>query len=50
MDNIDELEIRIKKIEKEINCNDLEKRLVNLENEIKHIKAILQYQMRNKNK
>tara|TARA_Y100000589_G_scaffold331842_1_gene387398 strand:+ start:2662 stop:2814 length:153 start_codon:yes stop_codon:yes gene_type:complete len=50
MDNIDELEIRIKKIEKEINCKDLEKRLVNLENEIKHIKAILQYQMRNKNK
>ena len=50
MDNIDDLEIRIKKIEKEINCSDLEKRLVNLENEIKHIKAILQYQMRNKNK
>ncbi len=29
---------------------DLEKRIENLEKEVKHLKAVLQYQMRNKKK
>ena len=32
------------------NNEDLEKRIENLEKEVKHLKAVLQYQMRNKKK
>jgi len=32
------------------NNEDLEKRIENLEKEVQHLKAILQYQMRNKKK
>ena len=32
------------------NKEDLEKRIEHLEKEVKHLKAVLQYQMRNKKK
>tara|TARA_Y100000589_G_scaffold328016_1_gene371097 strand:- start:317 stop:469 length:153 start_codon:yes stop_codon:yes gene_type:complete len=50
MSSFEYLEKRIENIEKQVKCKDLEKRLNILENEINHIKKILQYQMRNKNK
>lgn len=50
MSSFEYLEKRIDNVEKQVECKDLEKRLNILENEINHIKRILQYQMKNKNK
>ena len=41
-----ELEKRIEILEKDINCKRLEEKIKILENEIKHLKAVLQYQLR----
>tara|TARA_Y100001978_G_C23650673_1_gene413213 strand:- start:848 stop:994 length:147 start_codon:yes stop_codon:yes gene_type:complete len=46
----EELIKRIKILEEQINCKNLEKKVNILENEVKHIKAALQYQLRNKQK
>ena len=43
-----ELEKRIAILEKNINCKKLEDKIILLENEIKHLKAVVQYQLRNK--
>ena len=43
-----ELEKRIAILEKNINCKKLENKIILLENEIKHLKAVVQYQLRNK--
>jgi len=43
-----ELEKRIAVLERNINCKKLEDKLKLLENEIKHLKAVLQYQLRKK--
>ena len=45
-----ELEARIKILEEEINCKNLQNKVELLEQEVKHIKAILQYQLRKKKK
>ena len=50
MSSFEELEKRIKILEEEINCKDLERRINFLENEVKHLKAVLQYQLRSKKK
>jgi len=50
MESISKIEERILQIEKQINCQNLEKRISILENEVKHLKAVLQYQLRNKQK
>ena len=50
MDLYSDLVKRIEILEKEINCKNLENKINILENEVKHIKAVLQYQMRNKSK
>ncbi len=50
MSSFEELEQRIKFLEGENNCKGLEKRINLLENEVKHLKAVLQYQLRNKKK
>tara|TARA_B100000945_G_scaffold253243_1_gene210248 strand:- start:36 stop:194 length:159 start_codon:yes stop_codon:yes gene_type:complete len=42
------LEKRVELLEKDISCKNLEKKVKTLENELKHIKAVLQYQIRNK--
>lgn len=42
------LEKRVELLEKVITCKNLEKKVKTLENELKHIKAALQYQIRNK--
>ena len=41
-----ELEKRIETLEKDFNCKNLENKLSLLEKEIKHLKAVLQYQLR----
>tara|TARA_B100000927_G_scaffold232005_1_gene192053 strand:- start:376 stop:522 length:147 start_codon:yes stop_codon:yes gene_type:complete len=43
-----DLEKRIEILERDINCKNLEDKLKLLENEIKHLKAVLQYQLRKK--
>tara|TARA_Y100001980_G_C14497100_1_gene273477 strand:- start:527 stop:679 length:153 start_codon:yes stop_codon:yes gene_type:complete len=43
-----ELENRIATLEKDINCKKLQEKVNLLEKEIKHIKAVLQYQLRSK--
>ena len=43
-----ELENRIATLEKDINCKKLQEKVILLEKEIKHIKAVLQYQLRSK--
>ena len=43
-----DLEKRIEILERDINCKKLEDKLKLLENEIKHLKAVLQYQLRKK--
>ena len=43
-----ELEKRIEILERDINSKKLEDKLKLLENEIKHLKAVLQYQLRKK--
>tara|TARA_B100000965_G_scaffold391308_1_gene399186 strand:+ start:438 stop:587 length:150 start_codon:yes stop_codon:yes gene_type:complete len=48
MDSYIELEKRIEILEKNINCKRLEEKINLLENEIKHLKAVLQYQLRSK--
>ena len=42
------LEKRIEKLENDINCRYLEEKINLLENEIKHLKAFIQFQIRNK--
>ena len=55
MDNLKELINRIEKLEKEDNFNKLnqklskfEEKINKVENEVKHLKAVLQYNLRNK--
>ena len=55
MDNLKELINRIEKLEKDYNLNKLNQKLSKLEekidkveNEVKHLKAVLQYKLRNK--
>jgi len=43
-----DLEKRIEILERDINCKNLEDKVKLLENEIKHLKAALQYQLRKK--
>tara|TARA_Y100000589_G_scaffold135489_1_gene129672 strand:- start:4363 stop:4515 length:153 start_codon:yes stop_codon:yes gene_type:complete len=50
MNNYDDLEKRIEILEKDFNCNNLEKKIETLENEVRHIKAVLQYQSKKKSK
>ena len=50
MESFSKIEEKILQIEKQINSQNLEKRILNLENEVKHLKAVLQYQLRNKQK
>tara|TARA_Y100001978_G_scaffold156825_1_gene142362 strand:- start:195 stop:347 length:153 start_codon:yes stop_codon:yes gene_type:complete len=50
MTSFKQLEERVKILEGEISCKRLEKKINILENEIKHLKAALQYQLRNKKK
>tara|TARA_B100000700_G_C14417387_1_gene566474 strand:- start:291 stop:443 length:153 start_codon:yes stop_codon:yes gene_type:complete len=50
MNSYNELEKRIEILEKDINCKKLEERINLLENEIKHLKAVLQYQLKIKKK
>ena len=50
MTTLEELEDRIIKLENNIRCNDLENKIKILENEVNHIKAVLQYQLRKNNK
>tara|TARA_Y100001978_G_C23510939_1_gene345552 strand:- start:36 stop:188 length:153 start_codon:yes stop_codon:yes gene_type:complete len=50
MNNQKELEERIEILEKEINCRNLENKIEILENEVKHLKAVLQYQLKKRNK
>jgi len=45
-----ELENRIAVLERNINCKKLEDKIIILENEVKHLKAVVQYQLRNKKK
>ena len=44
----EELERRLTMIEEEINCKNLENKIKVLENEVKHLKEVLQYQLRKK--
>tara|TARA_Y100001978_G_C23672727_1_gene424736 strand:- start:1348 stop:1500 length:153 start_codon:yes stop_codon:yes gene_type:complete len=48
MPSYQELEKRITILERDMNCKKLEDKILLLENEIKHLKAVLQYQLRNK--
>ena len=55
MDNLKELINRIEKLEKDDNFNKLnqklskfEEKINKVENEVKHLKAVLQYNLRNK--
>jgi len=48
MTNYDDLEKRVEILEKLYNCKNLEKQIYLLEKEVKHIKAVLQYQKNNK--
>ncbi len=48
MTKYEDLENRIIMIEKEINCRNLENKLNILEREVKHLKEVLQYQLRKK--
>ena len=49
MSNFQDLIRRIESLEEEVNCKKLEAKVNLLENEVKHLKAVLQYQIR-KNK
>ena len=48
MTKYEDLENRIIMIEKEINCRNLENKVSILENEVKHLKEAIQYQIRKK--
>tara|TARA_B100000212_G_scaffold315026_1_gene268949 strand:- start:554 stop:703 length:150 start_codon:yes stop_codon:yes gene_type:complete len=48
MTNYKDLENRIIILEKEINCKNLENKVDLLEKEVKHLKEVLQYQIRKK--
>ena len=48
MESYIELEKRILILERDINCKKLEEKVFLLEKEIKHLKAVFQYQLRNK--
>ena len=48
MTKYEDLEKRIIMLEKEINCKNLENKVSILENEVKHLKEALQYQLRKK--
>jgi len=48
MTNYDDLEKRVEILEKGFSTKNLEKQVNLLENEVKHIKAILQYQKNKK--
>tara|TARA_Y100000589_G_scaffold327224_1_gene368628 strand:+ start:1803 stop:1952 length:150 start_codon:yes stop_codon:yes gene_type:complete len=48
MSSYDELEKRVQFLEKEINCRNLENKILILEQEVQHLKKALQYQLRNK--
>ena len=55
MDNLKELITRIEKLENDDNFNKLnqkfsklENKIKKVENEVKHLKAVLQYKLRNK--
>ena len=44
-----ELEKRIKILENELNCQNLESRIITLEKELLHMKKSIQYQLKKKN-
>ena len=48
MNKYEDLENRIIMLEKEINCKNLENKVNILERELKHLKEVLQYQLRKK--
>ena len=48
MTKYEDLENRIIILEKDINCKDLENKVRVLEKEVKHLKEVLQYQLRKK--
>ncbi len=48
MNSNEEILRRIEKLEKDYNCQKLEEKIKILENEVKHLKAVIQYHMRNK--
>ena len=48
MTSYKELEKRIQILEENLFCKKLEDKISLLENELKHLKAVLQYQLRNK--
>ena len=48
MNKYEDLEKRIILLENEINCKNLENKVMILEREIKHLKDALQYQLRKK--
>ena len=48
MTRYQDLENRVVTLEKEINCRNLENKVSILENEVKHLKEALQYQLRKK--
>ena len=48
MTKYEDLEDRIKLLEKEVNCKNLEQKVKVLEKEVKHLKEALQFQLRKK--
>ena len=48
MTKYEDLKNRIIMLEKEINCKNLENKVNILEREVKHLKEVLQYQLRKK--
>ena len=48
MTRYQDLENRVDILEKEINCKNLENKVNILEREVKHLKEVLQYQLRKK--